>query len=182
MMVVLLCGEISSGLLSEDRSSTSPGGFGGISVVLVGAFVGLDRIPLELSEVSSFWVRLGSASESSVVVNTSRLVIFGLALEGRLRDVVFLAGVLGASFLLGVEATVLVEEIDSLRLLLLLVTESASDCRALEEPTMEDPPPPVVGGFFLGRPRPLLTLSFSKDCDLLLWELPIPSSSLLLDC
>lgn len=161
MMVVLLCGEINSGLLSEDRSSTSPGGFGGISV-LVGAFVGLDRIPLELSDVLSFWVRLGSASESSVVVSTSRLVIFGLAFEGRLRDAVFLAGVLGASFLLGVEATVLVEDIDSLRLLLLLVTESASDCRALEEPTMEDPPP-VVGGFFRGRPRPLLTLSFSKD-------------------
>lgn len=123
-------------------------------------FVGLDLIPLELTDVSSFRSRIGSASESSVVVSTSRLG-FGLALEGRLRDVVFLAGVLGASFLLGVEAIVLVEEIDSLRLLLLLVTESASDCLALEEPTIEDPP--VVGGFFLGRPRPLLTLSFSKD-------------------
>lgn len=160
MIVVLRCGEINSELLSEDRSSTSPAGFGGISK-LTAPFIGLDRLVLELSEVSSFRSRIpGSASESSVVVSTSRLVIFWLALVGRLRVVAFLAGVLGASFLLGVEATVLVEEIDSLRLLLLLVTESASDCLALDEPTIEDPP--VVGGFFLGRPR-LLILSFSKD-------------------
>uniref|UniRef100_A0A8D8E4A3 (northern house mosquito) hypothetical protein n=1 Tax=Culex pipiens TaxID=7175 RepID=A0A8D8E4A3_CULPI len=98
------------------------------------------------------------------------MVGFVGARAGLFREpVCFLAGVVGPSFLLGVEATVLLEETESLRLLALLVTESASDCLVLEEPLME----PAAGGFFRGRPRPLVILSFSNE--------EKPASSLLLD-